>query len=106
MNTIDITGRCAIISGGAQGIGLAIAKRILGSGASVSHWDDDQQLLRAAANGLQAQRETPFLFRRRNGCGRCQQAVSATAQALSRIDVLVNVKGWDYRPRLGLALSM
>ena len=45
MNKIDLQNRRAVITGGAQGIGLAIAKRLLMSGASVSLWDRDETLV-------------------------------------------------------------
>ena len=45
MNQIDLRNRHAIVTGAAQGIGLAIARRLLESGASVSMWDRDEQLL-------------------------------------------------------------
>ena len=45
MNQIDLTGRVAVITGGAQGIGMAIAERMLRSGASVVLWDVDAALL-------------------------------------------------------------
>lgn len=38
MNQIDLTNRAAIVAGGARGIGLAIARRLLDSGARVSRW--------------------------------------------------------------------
>ena len=41
MNQIDLNGRVAVITGGAQGIGYAIAERMLDSGASVVLWDID-----------------------------------------------------------------
>lgn len=41
MNKIDLEGRHAIVTGGAKGIGLAIVKRALASGARVSVWDID-----------------------------------------------------------------
>ena len=50
MNTIDLQGRCAVVTGAAQGIGLAIARRLLQSGASVCLWDiDATRLARTAA---------------------------------------------------------
>jgi 2-dehydro-3-deoxy-L-rhamnonate dehydrogenase (NAD+) len=45
MNKIDLNDRHAVITGAAQGIGLAISTRILASGASVSLWDRDVNLL-------------------------------------------------------------
>src|SRR5580658_6784939 len=45
MNKIDLSQRHAVITGGAQGIGLAIARRMLASGASISLWDRDVELL-------------------------------------------------------------
>lgn len=45
MNRIDLEHRHAIVTGGAQGIGFAIAKRLLASGASLSLWDRDERQL-------------------------------------------------------------
>src|SRR5262245_66181304 len=52
MNQLDFKGRTAIVTGGAQGIGLAIVKRLLDSGASVRIWDRDQILLDEAVSSL------------------------------------------------------
>ena len=41
MNTINLANRSAVITGGAQGIGYAVAQRLLQSGAAVSLWDMD-----------------------------------------------------------------
>src|SRR5690554_4208793 len=50
MNQIDLNGEVAVITGGAQGLGFAMAQRILQSGAKVSLWDrDDDALSRAVA---------------------------------------------------------
>lgn len=45
MNQIDLSGRHAVVTGGGQGIGLAVALRLLKSGASVALWDRDGDLL-------------------------------------------------------------
>ena len=52
MNQIDLKNRKAVITGGAQGIGRAIAERLLDSGASVSIWDRDEFLLEETSNDL------------------------------------------------------
>ena len=45
MNVYDLKERVAIVTGGAQGIGLAVANRILASGGKVAIWDRDAALL-------------------------------------------------------------
>jgi 3-oxoacyl-[acyl-carrier protein] reductase len=52
MNTIDLRGRRAVVTGGASGIGLAIARRILDSGATVRLWDRNDAALEAALRTL------------------------------------------------------
>lgn len=54
MNQIDLNGQVAVITGGAQGLGFAIAKRILESGARVSLWDRDATALKKATDALGA----------------------------------------------------
>ena len=52
MNQIDLKGRVAVITGGAQGIGYAVAERMLNSGAEVVLWDIDAARLAEAENAL------------------------------------------------------
>ena len=42
MNTIDLKNKRAVVTGGAQGFGLAITKRFIESGARVAIWDKDE----------------------------------------------------------------
>ena len=48
MNNINLNGRSAIVTGGAKGIGFAIAERFLQSGAEITVWDIDQVRLAEA----------------------------------------------------------
>ncbi|MGA7433079.1 MAG: SDR family NAD(P)-dependent oxidoreductase, partial [Xanthobacteraceae bacterium] len=54
MNTIDLKGCIAIVTGGARGIGFATAQRLLGSGATVALWDMDAAALEKAAAVLKS----------------------------------------------------
>ena len=53
MNQIDLNGRHAVVTGGAQGIGLSVTTRLLQSGASVSIWDHDRATLEIALRQLE-----------------------------------------------------
>jgi 2-dehydro-3-deoxy-L-rhamnonate dehydrogenase (NAD+) len=54
MNKIDLNGKRAAITGGAQGIGRAIAERLLESGATVALWDMDADLMAETVRELGA----------------------------------------------------
>lgn len=104
MNRIDLAGRCAVITGGAQGIGLSIAERLLASGASVALWDADEKLLKITADNLSLKGRVHFCPVNVTDADAVQRAAEGTAQALGRIDILVasagitgpNTKCWEY----------
>jgi 2-dehydro-3-deoxy-L-rhamnonate dehydrogenase (NAD+) len=52
MNRYDLEGQVAVVTGGAQGIGLAVATRLHASGATVSLWDMDGDLAAQSAAAL------------------------------------------------------
>jgi len=52
MNQIDLNGQVAVVTGGAQGLGFAMARRLIASGASVSVWDMNAEALSLAIAGL------------------------------------------------------
>ena len=54
MNAIDLKDQIAVVTGGAQGIGFAIAQRLIASGARVSLWDMNAEALAMAVDGLGA----------------------------------------------------
>lgn len=104
MNKIDLAGRCAVVTGSAQGIGLSIAERLLASGASVSLWDADEQLLRITADELSAKGRVHSCPVDVADADAVQHAAEGTGQALGKIDILVasagitgpNAKCWEY----------
>src|SRR6201995_3207558 len=52
MNKIDLNGRCAVVTGGAQGFGRAITERFVASGAKVAIWDHDMPLAEKTAREI------------------------------------------------------
>ena len=58
MHTFDFKNRTAVVTGGAQGFGLDVAKRFLESGAKVFIWDIDEKLLKLAVDEV----KNPNLF--------------------------------------------
>ena len=101
MNTLDLKGRNAVITGGAAGIGLAIANRLHASGARVSLWDRDEKALTESARTLGGAHTARLDVADE---GEVQAALASTVKALGKVDVLVcsagitgpNTTTWDY----------
>jgi 3-oxoacyl-[acyl-carrier protein] reductase len=106
MNRIDLEGHRAVVTGGARGIGYAIAERLLASGAAVAVWDLDDEALAKAVGTLAGRgkvigeaadvtRETSIAA-----------ALAATVGRLGPVDILINnagiagpnLKTWEYDP--------
>lgn len=104
MNKIDLNQRRAIVTGAAQGIGLAISERLLASGAAVSLWDNDADLLSQTHAGLTAQTTIDSQVVDITDAEAVGRALSDTTKALGGVDILVNNAGiagpskttWDY----------
>jgi NAD(P)-dependent dehydrogenase (short-subunit alcohol dehydrogenase family) len=92
-NRIDLGGRNAVVTGGAQGIGRAIAERFLESGASVAIWDHDLALARKTAAELQARGRVAAVSADVSAYAEVERARDETLQAFGRIDILVNNAG-------------
>lgn len=91
MNTIDLAGQVAVVTGGAQGIGFAVAQRLVASGAQVSLWDMRGDLLDSAcaALGPAAAAQVVNITDPDALAG----AVAATEAAQGGIDILVHSAG-------------
>lgn len=106
MNRYDFQGRVAIVTGGAQGIGLAVAERMMAGGASVALWDWDQKALEGALERLG--RDAPVMGLRVDvgDLAAVEAATEAVGERFGRIDILVNnaalvgpnVPTWEYPP--------
>src|ERR1700681_1383889 len=102
MNRLDFDGRTAVITGGAAGIGLAIAQRLVASGGKVSLWDKDPSKLKSARSMLGKATETCVVDVA--DVASVDAAAKATSSALGRIDALVcsdgvavlNSTTWQY----------
>jgi len=103
-NKIDLSGRNAVVTGGAQGIGRAIVERFIDSGATVAIWDRDIALAKKTATELQKRGRVVSFAVDVTDYFDVERARDETIKALTRIDVLVNnagiagpnTKTWEY----------
>jgi NAD(P)-dependent dehydrogenase (short-subunit alcohol dehydrogenase family) len=102
MNRLDFQDRVAVITGGAAGIGFAVAQRLIASGGRVSLWDRDAAALKNARAALGASTDTRVVDVA--DADSVSAAAVQTASALGKIDALVcsagisgpNTSTWEY----------
>jgi len=102
MNQLDFKGRHAVVTGGASGLGLGIAQRLIASGGSVTLWDRDGDAAQRAAAALGESAHALAVDVSQQAS--VAKAVAGTIAHAGRIDALVNSAGitgpnakvWDY----------
>jgi 2-dehydro-3-deoxy-L-rhamnonate dehydrogenase (NAD+) len=106
MNVYDLKDRVAIVTGGAQGIGLAVTNRILASGGKVSIWDRDRPLLDKTVAALGAADRMQGLNVDIADLAAVEGATKETLGRFGKIDILINnaavvgpnANTWEYPP--------
>ena len=93
MNHFDLKGRNAIVTGAARGIGLAVVRRLLASGAACSLWDNDPAALEAAARALNDAGRVHTVVADITQEAQVQRAADAARARFGTIDILVNNAG-------------
>src|SRR6202022_2041120 len=88
MNKIDLNGRYAVVTGGAQGFGRAITERFVSSGAKVAIWDHDQPFAEKTAKS-NVSAVTAFKVDVSDRAA-VEKTRDATLNALGKIHMLVN----------------
>ena len=104
VNAIDLRGKRAVVTGGAEGFGRAIAERFLRSGAAVSLWDINRDLVSATATELSPLGEVQVALADISDLGQVDSAVAQTLQRWPGIDILIanagltgpNAPTWEY----------
>lgn len=108
MNQLDLNHKHAIITGGAQGIGFAVAERMLKSGASVALWDMDAAMLDQARSKLSALGKVSTHVLNLTQLDQVEKATAQTIAEHGQIDILVNNAGitggnattWELDPKI------
>jgi 3-oxoacyl-[acyl-carrier protein] reductase len=108
MNQIDLNGRTAVITGGARGIGFAVAQRALRSGAEVCLWDVDAARLERSQRELSELGTVSVVAVDLIDDAAVEAAAASTFERHGSIDILVNSAGitggngatWELDPKV------
>jgi 2-dehydro-3-deoxy-L-rhamnonate dehydrogenase (NAD+) len=106
MNAYDLKERVAIVTGGAQGIGLAVTNRMLASGARVAIWDRDRPMLDDTVKRIAQPDRVRGSVIDIADLGAVEAATKATLDHFGKIDILINnaaivgpnAPTWEYPP--------
>ena len=93
MNNIDLKENRAIVTGAARGVGFAIAKRLLESGAQVAMWDRDVTELEKAAASLRNEGPIVTVAVDVSDPESVEKARKVSTEKFGGIDILVNNAG-------------
>ncbi len=93
MNKLDLQGRVAVVTGGARGIGLAVARRMIQSGAAVSIWDADPAKAEESRAALAADGSVTAQVLDLADELAVAEATAKTLKAHGKVDILVNNAG-------------
>jgi len=93
VNRYDVAGRAIVVTGGAGGIGVAIARAALANGARVSLWDRSEEALREAASALGASDRVALRVADVTAGRDVADALAADVAAFGRVDAFVNNAG-------------
>jgi 3-oxoacyl-[acyl-carrier protein] reductase len=92
-NAINLAGRVAVVTGGAQGIGYTVGKRLLDSGARLVIWDINAEGLEKAKAELSEGRAADAVHTEQVNIAdyaSVEAAVAGTLRAMGRLDILIN----------------
>ena len=103
MNNLDLNNRTAIITGGAQGFGFAISKRLIQSGAKVIIWDIDEVTAKKAEKEIDS-KNFSYQIVDVTDFDKIEKAIKDLEKNFGKIDIFVNNAGmtgmnakvWEY----------
>jgi len=103
MNEFNFKDRTAVITGGAQGFGFAISKRIVNSGGKVIIWDIDKKAVEIAQNEINS-KNFSFQIVDITDFSHVEKSVSDLEKQFGKVDIFINNAGmtgmnakvWDY----------